>query len=98
MHQTRVRDVVEMCGRIDAHDPQSAELPFSLAPVAIRELQRSLNLLAGDAVELGLGEVIAFGSTQDLLASEPAFVSSFHTGHLWSSLPTDVQAPVRRET
>ena len=67
IHETTVRQAKFTCGRIDAHDPQAAELALPLATVAIRVLACLDNSLLGNPVYLATGAVISFGFIQNFL-------------------------------
>src|SRR6185437_6986034 len=65
LDQPVVGDVVGARRRVDARDPQFAELALAGTPVAVRVLQRMQLLLFGFAVEPGSLAAIALRGLQD---------------------------------
>src|SRR5262249_27907844 len=81
VHQLTVGQAVFAGGRVDADDPQPAEVAL-LAPAADeRILQRSVDRLFRGAIELALVGVVAFRQPKQFLALRAANRSSFYTRH-----------------
>src|SRR5687768_10959046 len=68
-------------GGVDADDPQSAEVALLEPPAGVGEISGAHDRLLRRPVELSLGEEIALGQRQDLLAALPALVPSFDSRH-----------------
>src|SRR4030095_2801267 len=81
MDQGRVRHRVHACGGVDAHDPEPPEIALLGTAVAGCESHRPLDLLLGDAVELGFREIVPLPPAKDLLSLETTLVSSFDSRH-----------------
>ncbi len=63
--------------RIDAGDPQRAELPLALFAVAVGVLQGLLDLDLGGPVQAGFAAPVALGELENLLAAVLAIGSIF---------------------
>src|SRR5436305_8066724 len=80
--QAAVVEPVETGGGVDADDPQAAQLPLLLPPVAVGVDARLVHGLLGDAVGVRLGSPEAAGELEDLLAFLQALVAALDTSHL----------------
>ena len=84
--ELRVGDVVELRGRVDAHDPEGAVLALFPLSSAVGELEAALDGFLGCLVELRFGEEITAGSLEDFLAAVGAFCPTFDARHRSSPL------------
>src|ERR1017187_1146191 len=64
-HELAVAEIMQARGRVDADDPETAELALLLLAVARRIDERPLDLQLGDAEAIVLGAVIALRELQD---------------------------------
>src|SRR6185312_13259301 len=76
-----VAGAVGLAGRIDAHDPERAELPLLLLAPRVGEHLRALNGLLSCLVELGFCEEVAAGFLEDFLAAVSALGTAFDARH-----------------
>src|SRR6185503_18256031 len=67
--------------RVDADDPQPAEIALLPAPADERVFQRGVDRFFGGAIQFALVRVIALGQPQQLLALGPPDCSSFDAWH-----------------
>src|SRR5689334_7750690 len=71
VYQLPVRETVLARGRVDAHDPETAEIAFLAAAADKRVFQRGIDRLFGCAIQLALVGVIPFRQAKQLLALRP---------------------------
>src|ERR1035437_1435786 len=64
-HELAVAEIMQSRGRVDADDPETAELALLLLAVTRRIDERALDLQLGDAEAVVLGAVIALRELQD---------------------------------
>jgi len=79
--ERRVTHIVDPAGRVDADDPESAELALLLFASGIGEFERALDCFLRCLVELGFGEEVTTRALQNLLAAVVTFCTPFYTGH-----------------
>src|SRR5262245_119494 len=79
--QLGVGESVLTRGRVDADDPQPAEIALLPAPADERVLERGIDRFFGGAIQLALVRVIALRKTEQLLPLGPANCSSLYTRH-----------------
>ena len=65
VHKSRISHVVQTGGRVDALNPQCAELPFTHAPVTVGVLTCFFHGLSGDADRIFAAARISFGGLDD---------------------------------
>src|SRR5436190_12219877 len=76
-----VRQAVLARGRVDADDPEAAEVALLAAAADERVLQRGVDRLFRGPVQLAFVGVVALGERQQLLALRPADCSSLYPRH-----------------
>src|SRR5690606_38321138 len=69
IHEAAVAHAVDAGSRIDAGDPQRAEIALLLLATDVRVLAGLDDRLLGDAEDLATGVVIALGTADDLLVA-----------------------------
>jgi hypothetical protein len=69
VHELAVGDSVGTAGGIDAQNPESTQVTFTLAPVEISIIQRVYHGLGGAPYQLVFGAPLSFGQGQDFLVS-----------------------------
>src|SRR5512134_1712512 len=73
-HELAVAHVVRPRRRVDAHDPQAAEVALLALAADVREVAGAVDRLLRGPVELALVEEVALGQAKDLLAPLAALV------------------------
>src|SRR5262245_23413499 len=76
-----VGDVVQARGRVDADDPQPAEVALLALAPDVGEVAGALDRLLGRPVQLALGEVVALREPQYLLAPLATLASTLDSRH-----------------
>src|SRR5512135_1974009 len=81
VHQPVVREVVQPGGGVDARDPETAELAFLAAPIAVRIALRPLDALLGRLPQLAAPAEVAFGELHHLVLALQARDVALDPGH-----------------
>ena len=71
-HELRVADALLARGRVDAGDPQLAEVALALAPIAVGVLQGLFDRVFCRAVRFAPAAPVALGHVQNFLATPPS--------------------------
>src|SRR5262245_20921225 len=79
--QPAVREPVQAGRRVDAGDPEHAELALALLAVAIRVLPAFFDRFAGRLQQLAAAREIAFGLAQNAALALPGGDPAFHSRH-----------------
>src|SRR5262249_19150246 len=80
--QSAVGQAIDARGRVDARNPERAELALLRAPVAIRILAGLDDGLLGCAIDLAPGVVIALRLGQNFLVTAPRLDATLHSCHV----------------
>src|SRR5690606_2775165 len=85
VHHAAVRQAILARTRVDAGDPQGAELALLHATVAVRVLAGLDDRLFRDAIDAAAGAVVALRFFQDFLVSRAGDHTTFYSCHVGSS-------------
>src|SRR5688572_5042016 len=80
-HELAVRQAMLARGRIDANDPQRAEIAFLAATADERIFERRIDRFFCCAIQLALVRVITFSTREQLLPLRPSYCSSLNPRH-----------------
>src|SRR5262245_32105364 len=80
-HQLRVADAERARGRVDALDPECAEVALALLARAVHVHPRVLDRLVRDRVAVLPLAAEALGPLEDAVTAAASFESSFSAGH-----------------
>src|SRR5690606_31981919 len=86
VHETAVAQAVRTRGRIDAGDPQGAEMALLLLAADVGVLLRLGDRLLGDAEDLAAGVVITLGGLQDFLVTTTGRHTTLDSCHVLALL------------
>ena len=87
VHKSGIRQSVFADAGVDALDPQSAEVAFFLAAVAVSVLQAFFDLFQSDAIQFGIAFAISLRQFQNLFVFGMSRYTAFYTSHFLISLP-----------